>query len=191
MKKLPIITILGLVGISLAQEAPKEKPAELLSLQKNFEQAKSNAIQPITIKYISLLEDLKKKYTKAGNLNSALAVEAELKLIRTQANNIKKFNAIPAPTTKEELVTYLVGTDWECFNEETEKIGIAKFNKDGTYTTHWGEKVPWSATSATTVLVQHSHWRRILTFSPDYSTYNESTIGENGSLHAKLLRINK
>jgi len=191
MKHLSFITILGLVGISFAEEASKSEPPELSRLRHNFEQAKSDAIQPITAKYCSLLEDLKKKYTKAGNLDSALAVEAELNLIRAQEGDVKKVGMVPSPTTKEELVEYLGGTKWEYFNQENKKIGITQFNKDGTYTTPWGEKVPWSATSAKTVVVQHGHWRRVITFSHDYRTYDEITEGEHGSCQAKLLRLNR
>jgi Lhr-like helicase len=109
-------------------------------------------------------------------------------LIRVQVGDVKKVDIVPTPTTKEELVEYLVGTKWEFFDEKNKKIGITQFNKDGTYTTWWGEKVPWSATSARTVVVQHGDWRRILTFSQDYCTYDEATVGANGSLQAKLLR---
>ena len=130
MKHLSIIIILGLVGISFAEETPRDEPAELLSLRHNFDQAKNNAIQPIT-KYLSLLEELKKKYTKAGNLDSALAVEAELKLIRVQVDDVKKSNIVPTPTTKEELVEYLLERIGSASMKKTKRLGSHNLIKMG------------------------------------------------------------
>lgn len=61
------------------------EPSDLVSLRRSWQQAKAQAAQPIDRKYAASLEALKLRYTKAGDLTSALAVDGEIKALQASA----------------------------------------------------------------------------------------------------------
>ncbi len=65
-----------------------EDPDRLVSLRDSFEREIERATSPIKRKYLTSLQELKNVYTKAGRLEDALAVDAEIKRMeaaKTQA----------------------------------------------------------------------------------------------------------
>lgn len=62
-----------------AQDAPL--PEKLSTLKTSYQAAVARATTPLTKTYLSELERLKIEYTKKGDLQAALAVDAELKLL--------------------------------------------------------------------------------------------------------------
>jgi len=68
-----------LLATSLAAQETKPLPDKVASLKLNYEAALVRATMPITNTYLQELEKLKRDYTKAGNLEGALAADAILK----------------------------------------------------------------------------------------------------------------
>lgn len=66
-------------GSAFAQEATKTMPSRLATLKAGYEAALERATAPIQQKYIAELQKLKSDYTRASDLESALAVDAILK----------------------------------------------------------------------------------------------------------------
>ena len=54
-------------------------PDKLAALKHSYEAAMVRATSPITLTYVQQLQKLKMEYTKAGNLEAALATDALLK----------------------------------------------------------------------------------------------------------------
>jgi hypothetical protein len=80
MKPLYFFCLLLLpVPASLAQTPAGATPERLLSLRGSFERALERVTAPVRVQYRDELIKLKTEYTKAGNLEAALAVENELK----------------------------------------------------------------------------------------------------------------
>jgi hypothetical protein len=81
---------------------------ELTSLRTQYENAVDRTTAPVRDKYLAGLRKLRETYTKAGDLESALMVDGELKLemAKVGAANSK------LPDTAEELKTYLANFGW-------------------------------------------------------------------------------
>ena len=81
------ITVLGLSLLfpaGSAQEAGKPLPDRVAVLKAGYEAALARATAPIRQKYLEELLKLKTEYTKAGNLEAALATDAILKEMNPQ-----------------------------------------------------------------------------------------------------------
>lgn len=76
--------VCGLLSLNCHGEEPQkpEEPKELTQLRDQWLKLRTSAVSPLDKKYSQGLEDLKTRFTKAGNLEAALAVNAELKLTR-------------------------------------------------------------------------------------------------------------
>lgn len=78
MKILSMIFV-AVVSFSYAQEAKTEKePVELTQLREQWQRARTQAIEPIDKKYVQMLEEQKLRFTKAGKLEEAVALKAEI-----------------------------------------------------------------------------------------------------------------
>lgn len=58
-------------------------PEELTSLQRSYQKAIERAVEPLRNRYIEQLEELKKKFTQAGRLDEAVAVDKALKMAQS------------------------------------------------------------------------------------------------------------
>jgi hypothetical protein len=82
MKQIVIGLLLVLnAWIAQAQTAQSTEPAELGRLRESWQRAKEQANAPIDRKYVEALHELKVRLTKAGNLDQAVLVDAELKKV--------------------------------------------------------------------------------------------------------------
>src|SRR5580693_4210880 len=80
MKQIIIVLLLALTAEFAPSQAPQStEPAELTRLRESWQRAKEQANAPIDRKYIEALNELRTRLTKAGNLDQALLVDAELK----------------------------------------------------------------------------------------------------------------
>ena len=111
------------------------EPEKLAKLRGSYESAISKATAPIQKTYVSELEKLKIEFTKAGNLEAALAVDSELKLHRSATPSMSP-SPTSQPTTLGDLKTtrqfgkWLEGTAWK--REEAEVTGeVLHFDKHG------------------------------------------------------------
>lgn len=78
--KLIIASSVFAIALTLhAQEPARTMPDKLVTLRANYERAIERAKAPINLQYRNALQRLRTEYTKAGNLDAALAVDKELK----------------------------------------------------------------------------------------------------------------
>lgn len=96
--RLTIATVgMLLLGNTLSAQEAKSLPDKLVTLKFNYEAAINRATTPITRTYIQELQNLKTEYTKAGNLEAALAADAILKELSDKPSLTSK----PSATTKK------------------------------------------------------------------------------------------
>lgn len=79
MKTLHLILILAALATSAHAQIPAAMPGKLVTLRESYEQAVERATASIRGVYQQELQQLKLEYTKAGNLEAALAVDTEVK----------------------------------------------------------------------------------------------------------------
>jgi len=108
MKLFALSSIVVMFAISSMAQAPaKAQPDRLVNLRANYERAVERVTAPVTAQYRDELLKMKIEYTKAGNLEAALAVDDELKSRFTPAPQTSK--SASAPSTAE-LAKVNVGT---------------------------------------------------------------------------------
>lgn len=75
------------VGILLLLSvvAAMGEPLELADMRQKWTTAKERVVRPLDDSYVKALNDLKARYTKAGDLDSALLVDAEIKKVAATA----------------------------------------------------------------------------------------------------------
>jgi hypothetical protein len=158
MKTIIAIVTLALTGALMAQEGRKRtEPADLASLRKDWQVARDRATDSIDTKYVRALEAMKQRYTKAGELQSALAVEAELQLL--------KFDADALPTTKSELGEFLINTDWKLRNSDGKPSGGLRFRDNGVIEMPWHACTWHPEESRVAIMNNGNAWRFRIEFS--------------------------
>ncbi len=112
-------------------EDPKVLPDKLAGLKHNYEAALVRATTPITQTYVQQLQKLKVEYTKAGNLEAALATDAILKEF-TQKTQIAGSAATSFPRDLSAM-TIVQFKEWLATVSIVEKAGAKTvFQYDGT-----------------------------------------------------------
>ena len=112
---------------SLAQ-TPAD-PAELTNLRQNWKRATLQVTDPLDKKYVEALSALKMRFTKAGKLEEALAVHAELKKFEKAAD--AGGSADPAGAmTKNPLKDQILGT-WSWNSGDKSDQSSIQFEKGG------------------------------------------------------------
>ncbi len=76
-----------------------EAPPELVQARESYQKAKDQAVAPVERRYLESLIALRKRFTQKGDLEGALAIDAE----------IKSHQPVPANTTST-LATSTLGT---------------------------------------------------------------------------------
>jgi hypothetical protein len=84
--KLPII--ISLTAFVLG--AHSQEPEKLTNLRSSWQRARDQATQPLDTKYRTALQQMMDSFTKAGDLNSALAVKSELEKLDPVASGASK-----------------------------------------------------------------------------------------------------
>jgi len=124
---LAMIAFAPLIG--LAQEHPKSQPAALVKLRMNWQQSVSEVTAPLNNKYHEALVKMKTDFTRAGNLDDALAVDAEIKQI--EANGaLMTLNEVYGTWN----ITY---ADGKSYRRDVLKDGTWKEPKDATPGKTW------------------------------------------------------
>ena len=192
MYKLPIaILILSAAAIRLGAQTPTEPP-DLISLRDSWQRARTSTVAPLDKKYEDALLAMKDRYTKQGNLQVALAVDAAITKLRTGgATSAKEPPAVPAPPaisgitkmavkTKRDLEKFLTGTTWNV-TSNGKPWAIAEFKERGKLI--FQKEREWSTTDARVVLMQGMR----ATISDDLTRF-EVTWGESGPLVGTLTK---
>jgi hypothetical protein len=73
---------LALLILSVSIQMKAEEPKDLLALRQSFERARTAAVSPLEKKYEDALLVLKDRLTRGGDFDGAVAVQAELQVLR-------------------------------------------------------------------------------------------------------------
>lgn len=92
---------------SRAQAPAKPQPERLVNLRANYERAIERVSAPVSAQYREELQKMKLEYTKAGNLEAALAVDEELKTRFTPPPSTSRSGSAPS---EGELAKVNVGS---------------------------------------------------------------------------------
>lgn len=115
--KFPII-IISLIALALA--AHSQEPEKLTNLRSSWQRARDQATQPLDAKYRTALQQLMDGFTKAGDLNSALAVKAELEKLAPVASDSSK-QSLLAGTPKKISYRYEFISDALTYDKAVER----------------------------------------------------------------------
>lgn len=80
-----VITLSAVIAVG--QEPTKPQPKELVSLRDSWTKARQQATAPLDKKYLDALTALKTRFTKEGNLDAALSIDAEIKSLSLPASS--------------------------------------------------------------------------------------------------------
>jgi hypothetical protein len=132
-----LVTI-ALIGISLSVGA---EPPSLTNLRESWQRARQQANAPLDKKYVDALQAMKTQFTKAGDLENAVLIDAEIKSLKESTSA-----ASVAPATVGSSLA--VGKDIEF---QVEKGKESKGLKGGKWISKWaaGESVTWSKAKVT------------------------------------------
>lgn len=81
--------LIPVLSLSLAAEEPAE-PSELSTLREGWQRATRQATEPLNRKYRDALNAMKLRFTQAGRLDEALAVEREIQALEKAASGEEK-----------------------------------------------------------------------------------------------------
>ncbi len=134
-----VVTSLGFAIFASAQEATL--PPKALKLKESYEAAVQRATSPLTKTYVTELNKLKAEYTKAADLQGAIAIQEEIKRFEapTQSSptampsNAKRLKSLK---TIEEFTAWITGSSWS--NEDAEELSFGV----GEYSAKWKDSVP-------------------------------------------------
>lgn len=104
-------TLIGFQSLPAQTQKPLPKDAEALRL--SYLRARIQALEPIDRKYANALENLLSAHTRAGQLDDALAIKAELEALKA------KKPSEPSPSDIRELI---VGSVWRQDAAKTKTI---------------------------------------------------------------------
>lgn len=129
------LPLLAISFCAFAQQA-QEDPKDLTALRQSWTNAKAQANAPLDKKYREALEAMKLRYTKSGDLKSAVSVDHEISLISGEQVTapIKTTTSTPDQMSRSEFLKRLEKTTWAWESPEGthEKNWEVTFNKNGT-----------------------------------------------------------
>ena len=132
MKILALVTLAALATSTFAQTGTYKSDYE--RLQKDYEAATKQALEPIQKRQSAALEQLFRKATQAGDLETAIKVKEALEQLSPTPQASTR-NATTGASKRTELTANLTTTKWAVFDTPTQKrIDTQVFNKDGTCT---------------------------------------------------------
>ena len=155
MKRAIIICALLINSLVTAQDTTTTDPKELTSLRESWTRARNLATAPIDKKYLDALAAMKVKLTRSGDLNGALAVEAEIKANSPTADATAISEAeAELINTKRELESHLLGKKWKMTQLSSgASWGIWEFMANGTIKVNQPRK--WSIKDKRTVIIEN------------------------------------
>jgi len=112
-----------LLLVSCTAEAQPAR-VEMNSLKTQYENAMDRQISPLRDKYLASLKALREKYTKAGDLESALIIDKELKA--ESANLVG--GAKKLPDNEIDMRDFMKGSVWILMSDPKSRL---EFREDG------------------------------------------------------------
>lgn len=116
--------LVPLLLVSCCQVMAQEVRRELNGLRTQYVNAVDREVAPLKNRYLASLKLLKEKYTKAGDLDSAILVDKELK---SETGNIES-PVGKLPNNESELRDFLLKTTWVLLADPKVKY---EFKEDG------------------------------------------------------------
>ena len=150
-----VVVLLGLAVVSVIGEEeakePVKEPLKLVQLRQQYQKDLAAVVTPLKQKYLKSLQDLQVEVTKAGKLEDALAVKAEVTALEEDLKSDKpvkfKYNPIGkwmwngglVEITATEVITNQGSHfKWQRVNDKTFKVywgsfgeHVCTFNPDG------------------------------------------------------------
>ncbi len=190
MRILAILLSITAIANQLHAQTPVE-PNDLVSLRESWNRARTSAVVPIDKKYEDALVAMKDRYTKQGNLQSAIAVDAAITRLKGGSTSAAAPAAVPPPPvavvpattkltvkTKHDLEKFMEGTTWE-LTKNGKHWDDAEFRERGKL--FYQKDRTWSATDKRKFTMAGY----VATLSEDLTTF-EVTWGETGALVGTL-----
>jgi len=161
-----IVSILSLTSVVTAQNTGE--PKQLANLRESYTKARTAATAPIDKKYVDALVSMKLQLTKSGDLQGALAVEAEIAKISTLSSQGQIGTDAPAKSPARRLSDFdtalafedwLATTSWtvgsEVYTFKSGELAIATADKVSSrpFTVLENGKVSWDWATGKTATV--------------------------------------
>ena len=118
--RFPFLLVPLMAGMIHAQPAR----VEMNSLKTQYENAMDRQTAPLRDKYLASLKVLREKYTKAGDLESALIIDKELK---TESANVVG-GARKLPDNEVDMRDFMKGSVWILMSDPKSRL---EFKEDG------------------------------------------------------------
>lgn len=171
-------TLILLISVTIPLLALGEDPKELVSLRETWTRDRIQVTAPVDRKYLDALNTLKLRFTRAGQLEAALAVDSELKaVVAVSAPATKQTSEKPVETrkglaevlqsskwtTEDKTLKFISPSEFQYQNEPPKPFKIVSSN---TFELHWNGD---SAKATTCVIakdgmsfIEHGNqtWRR-------------------------------
>ncbi|MHB1082865.1 MAG: hypothetical protein ACYC67_25950 [Prosthecobacter sp.] len=98
-QKFSVLVLIGFLSLVTCASTLAAEPAQISMLRKSWEQARARAAQPIDESYLRELQKLLDTFTKAGQLEDAMAVKAESQSVVEDAAAAASATAAAASAT--------------------------------------------------------------------------------------------
>ena len=174
-----IIWILSIIPLPLIADGLHTVEKDLEPLRVQFEKKRAEALEPLYEIYLKELKKKEKKFTRAGNLDLALAAR-------------KKFEEAKAEMladTQRDLIEALMKYTWG-WHPKGSGVRL-KFNKDGTVW-HIGMHGNWAMVDKRRILISpvDGHRKVLMEFNDDLSSWKE-VDGEFGGIRREARKPKK
>lgn len=128
---LAIGAVVALIQTLVAAES--EEPLRLEILRDSFEREVERELAPLKMKYLTALKSLQQNYTKAGNLEDALAVEKEIARIEGTDSAAKEKQLNEILTSSKFVLKWGPSKDKQISFLTDGSIGIGKNDWENTW----------------------------------------------------------
>lgn len=165
--------ILFFASIFFAIAAAAEDPFELKVRVSAYESEKKRVLAPVELKYDRDLIDLKSRYTKAGRLDDALAVDRIIKSRKKEEPDSKKSESLASKITRSD-------SDWIW-----QSGGELHIDRNGTARhTNWRLAAAWEQDGDKLIISRSTGTKFIVEFQDEK---NATATAEGGAV-ASLVR---
>jgi hypothetical protein len=163
MKKLVLASLAVFTSAAFAQTGTYN--AEYERLQKDYVAATKQALDPVKKRHIDALQQLIRKATQAGDLETAVKVKEALEhLAPAQTGSTR--NATTGASKRALLMANMTSSKWAVFDTPTQKrIDTQIFNPDGTCTGRFNGK--WEVISIDSVQINANAQTYVGTFNEE------------------------
>jgi hypothetical protein len=138
LRQLSLLTLALIATSEMFAQTPV-LPSDAIALRKAYDDARQRALQPIEQKYRIELEKLLAAHTKAGHLDDAIAIRAELSTLSSSTAQPEPVTTPRQGTEKQsdQVISSLRGTKWK--SAKADKPIISFYPDKDTLQVFWSE----------------------------------------------------